>query len=110
MPPMGGGGAPPMPQGGGGNSSLLPGQDPISQMIAQNGYVAGDTPEDLMAKAQTLAQQFLSMGNTASALRKLKQTDPQLHAIVKSCIEQIRSNARSQGQQQVMQQQFGGGG
>lgn len=109
MPPMGGGGAPPMPQGGG-NSSLLPGQDPISQMIAQNGYVAGDTPEDLMAKAQTLAQQFLSMGNTASALRKLKQTDPQLHAIVKSCIEQIRSNARSEGQQQVMQQQFGGGG
>lgn len=118
MPPMGGpmpqGGMPPQaagaPMAGNGMSQLMPGNDPISQMIAQAGTQPGDTPEDMMAKAQTLAQQFLSMGNTASALRKLKQTDPQMHAIVKSCIEQIRSNARSQGQQQVMQQQFGGGG
>ena len=119
MPMAGGapamGGA--MPQGGaamaagGGMSSLLPGMDPISQMIAQSGIQPGDSIQDIYAKAQTLAQQFMAGGNTASALRKLKREDKDgtLHMLVKEMINQMRSNASSQGRDMVIQQEFGGG-
>lgn len=94
--------------GGGGMSSLMPGADPISQLIAQSGIQPTDSIQDIYAKAQTLAQQFMAGGNTASALRKLKQQDPQMHTIVKGIIEQMRSNASSQGRDMVLQQEFGG--
>ena len=94
---------------GRGMSYLLPGMDPISQMIAESGIQPGDSIEDIYAKAQSLAQQFM-MGNTASCLRKLQKQDPQLHTIVKGLIEQMRSNAASQGREMVLQQEFGGGG
>ncbi|MDO4628607.1 MAG: hypothetical protein Q4C70_05445 [Planctomycetia bacterium] len=96
---------------GQGMSSLLPGQDPISQMIAQAGVLPTDSLDDVYAKAQVLAQQFLSAGNTNSALRKLKQQDTKgsLYAMTKELIEQTRQNAASQGRDMILQQQMGGG-
>lgn len=92
---------------GQGMSSLLPGNDPISQMIAQYGIQPTDSLQDAYAKAQTLAQQFM-MGNTSSNLRKLYSKDKQLHSMVKAIIDEMRSNAASQGRDMVLQQQFGG--
>lgn len=92
---------------GQGMSSLLPGNDPISQMIAQYGIQPTDSLQDAYMKAQTLAQQFM-MGNTSSNLRKLYNKDKQLHSMVKAIIEEMRSNAASQGRDMVLQQQFGG--
>ncbi len=92
---------------GQGMSSLLPGNDPISQMIAQCGIQPTDSLEDAYAKAQTLAQQFM-MGNTNSNLRKLRNKDKQLHDMVKAIIDEMRSNAASQGRDMVLQQEFGG--
>lgn len=93
---------------GQGMSSLLPGADPISQMIAQSGIQPTDSIQDIYTKAETLAQQFL-LGNTNSNLRKLKKQDPNLHMFVNGIINDIRSNADSQGGDMVMQQNFGGG-
>ena len=89
---------------GQGMSSLLPGMDPISQLIAQSGVQPTDSIQDIYAKAQTLAQQLM-MGNTNSNLRKLQKQDPQMHMIVKGLIEQMRSEAASQGRDMVLQQQ-----
>lgn len=89
---------------GPGMSSLLPGMDPISQLIAQSGIQPTDSIQDIYAKAQTLAQQLM-MGNTNSNLRKLQKQDPQMHMIVKGLIEQMRSEAASQGRDMVLQQQ-----
>ena len=94
--------------GGAGMSTLLPGMDPVSQLIAQSGVQPTDSIQDIYAKAQVLAQQMMQ-GNTASNLRKLQKQDPQMHMIVKSMIEQIRSNAASQGRDMVLQQQGMGG-
>lgn len=93
---------------GQGMASLLPGMDPISQMIAQMTTQPTDSIQDVYAKAQTLAQQML-MGNTASNLRKLQKQDPQMHGIVKGLVDQMRSNARSEGGQMLLQQ-YGAGG
>ena len=65
-----------------------------------------------MAKANELAQQFMGMPETQrkSELIKLKRTDPTTHSLVTSIMQDIRQQARSQGQQQVLDQQYGGGG
>lgn len=103
----GGGGAPPA---GGGGAPMAPGTSPIDQMIAEAGLLPTDTPEDIQNKAQTLAQQIMSSGpQRGSILRKLKQKDQQLHAIVKSMVEDMDQQAASEGKQQVIAQQYGGG-
>lgn len=113
MPPMGGPPGGPPPQGGGpggpppmapGMSQFMPGNDPISIMIAQAGSQPTDTPDDMLAKAQTLANQLMMAGDTNRGLRRLKQQDPQLHAIVKDQIEQMRRNMRSEGGRQMQAQ------
>lgn len=68
------------------------------------------TPEDLYSKAQEITQQLLAMPDSQrrSELIRLKQMDPTVHSLVKSLLEQYRSQARSVGGQQVLAQQFGG--
>lgn len=113
-PPPGGGAAPPagMPPAGGGGMPIgggmppagmtMGGGDPIDQMIANAGTLPTDTPDDLVAKAQTLCQQVLQAGPQRPAfLRKLKSKDPQIHALVKSLVEQNDNQAKMQGLQQA---------
>ena len=102
--PMAAGGMPPV-----GPAGAAASQFSLSQPTQPNQPI---TPEEMMAKANEVAQQFMGMPETQrkSELIKLKRTDPTLHSLVTSVMDDIRQQARSQGQQQVLQQQYGGGG
>lgn len=101
---MAAGGMPPV-----GPAGAAASQFSLSQPTQPNQPI---TPEEMMAKANEVAQQFMGMPETQrkSELIKLKRTDPTLHSLVTSVMDDIRQQARSQGQQQVLQQQYGGGG
>jgi hypothetical protein len=65
----------------------------------------------MMGRANEIAQQLMTLPETQrkSELISLKRTDPTLHSLVISVMDDIRQQARSQGQQMVLQQQYGGG-
>ena len=67
------------------------------------------TPQDLQAKAQTLADQFLAMPESQrqSEMTKLKSQDPVIHSLVKQTIGNIRQQAQTAGARSIMQQQYG---
>lgn len=69
------------------------------------------SPADVYAKAQAMAQELMSLSDSerTSRLIKLKNQDQVLHGIVKQILTDIRSQARSQGGQQMLQQQYGQG-
>jgi hypothetical protein len=114
MPPQGGGDP---SQGGGGQpqpgAPMGPPPSPVDQFLSQrqNAPNVPRTPEDLQSQAQLIANQLLSMPEQQkdAELTKLKNADPTMHALVTSMIDDIRQQARSQGGQMLMQQQFGGG-
>lgn len=111
---MAGGGAPsaggmPPPQGGDpsqggglppGSAGVMAGQPTIPNKPT--------TPEEMLGKAQQLAQQILSMPEAQkdSELIQLKKTDPTMHSLVKSQIEDIRRQAQTAGGSMLMQQTF----
>jgi hypothetical protein len=106
-------------QGGGGNpagadaqSAMGAGGTPVSEYIQTMGPNVPVTPNDLQAAADALAQQLLGLpeGQKDSELRKLKQFNPTLHALVREKMDDIRRSARMQGGAQVMAQQGMGGG
>jgi hypothetical protein len=117
--PQGGGvgdpgaGATGMPQQGGTMPAApgAPPQNPVDQFLMQrqNSPNVPRTPEDLQSQAQLLAQQLLSLPESVkdSQLIKLKKSDATMHALVKSIIDDIRQQARTEGGAQVMAQQFG---
>jgi hypothetical protein len=67
------------------------------------------TPQELLAKAQQIAQDISRMPEAQkdSELINLKKTDVTLHSLVKSQMEDIKRDAERQGGEQVMQQQLG---
>lgn len=94
MPPMGG-----MPPGGGGGAmSSVP--------TSSQGALS---VQDLLAQAEQQAQQLLGLDETTRRreLRALKQNDEYMHALVNSKIEDLRSMARTDGANMLLQ---GGGG
>ena len=103
----GGGGQPPAAPAG-------PPPSPVDQFLSQrqNAPNVPRTPEDLQSQAQLIANQLLSMPDAQkdAELLKLKRSDPTMHALVTSLIDDIRQQARSQGGQMMMAQQFGQGG
>jgi len=114
MPPPPGGAPPP----GAADPSLMGGamgtsmQGPVSNYIASLPPNVPQTPQDMLAVAESLAQELLGMPESAkdSELRKLKQYNEVLHALVRSRMEQIRRNTRSQAGNQAMAAMQGGGG
>ena len=111
--PAGGGGG----GGDGGQQQAAPAgppPSPVDQFLSQrqNAPNVPRTPEDLQAQAQTIANQLLAMPDAQknAELIKLKRSDQTMHALVTSMIDDIRQQARSQGGQMVMAQQFGQGG
>lgn len=107
------GGAPPAggdPAAAGGDPAMA-GAGPVTGYLQSMGSNASVTPQDMMAEADSLAQQLLGMpeGVKDSELRRLKQANPFLHSLVKQRMDEIRRDARMQGGAAVMQQQFGGG-
>jgi hypothetical protein len=100
--------APGAPQQGGAATMAAQGMN----MAMPTGPNQKVTPQDMMAKAQEIASNMLSMpeAQRQSEMTKLKGQDPLVHSAVKQTIDNIRQQARTAGGQMVMQQQFGGGG
>jgi len=102
MPPPGAEGAMPPPG---------PPPSPVDQFMMQRANTPNvpRTPEELQGQAQLLANQLLSLPESQkdSELIKLKRSDPTIHALVRSIIDDIRQQARTQGGAMVMAQQFG---
>jgi len=107
---MPGGGAPAAPP-------LGPMGQPMGPMGAAQSFAAGQpimpntptTMEEIQSVAQTLASQFMTMPESQkdSALVRLKRENPTVHSLVKSIMEDMRRQARMEGGEMVMQQQFG---
>jgi hypothetical protein len=106
-----GGGDPAAAQGGEqtGPDMAAAGGAPVSNYIQTMGPNVPVTPNDLQAAAEQLAQELLGLpeGVKDSELRKLKQFNPTLHAIVREKMDDTRRQMRMQGGAMLMQQ--GGG-
>lgn len=102
----GGGGAP--PAGGGAGAPMPPGSaGAMAAMPTINSKPT--TPQEMQAKAQTLAQQILSMPEAQkdSTLIQLNKSDPMMHSLVSSEIERTKQQAKTQGGAMLINQQFG---
>jgi hypothetical protein len=96
------GGAPPAggdPAGGGAPGGAPPGG-------GAGGPSAPTTPQELLSKAQDIAGQIgqLPDSQRASELIGLKKTDPTLHALVRSQLDDQKQQDQQQGSQMVQQQ------
>ena len=71
----------------------------------------GDSPLDIQEQAREMAQQFLGMpeGERRKQLIAIKGQNPNLHALIKQFMEETRSQAGSQGVQQMYQSMQQGG-
>ena len=71
------------------------------------GQQAGVTPLDIMQQAEEQAMQLLQIednGERRRAMNDLRATNPQLHAIVKQKMEEIRSQGASEGRKMAGKQ------
>ena len=100
------------PEGADAQSAMGAGGTPVSEYIQTMGPNTPVTPNDLQAAADALAQQLLGLpeGQKDSELRKLKQFNPTLHALVRERMDDIRRDARMQGGAMLMGQSGMGGG
>lgn len=82
---------------------------PVTDYIASMGKNTPVTPQDMLAAADSLAQELLGLpsGTRRQQLGALKIHNAVLHGVVTKRLEDIRSQAGSQGRQQVMQQTYG---
>ena len=89
------------PSGPGAN---MVGSGPAGQAGAPGGGLL-----EMGEQAEQMAQQLLPMDETSrkQQLKALRDSDKNLHALVTSALERLRSQARSQGGQQVIQQMAG---
>ena len=93
------GGAPPAPGGAdpamGGAVPMTGGQ--TSQFLLDSG--TSMTPDEMISAATSIAQQLLGLPESQrySELRVLKDRNEALHSLVRSKLDQIRSQARSAG-------------
>lgn len=70
------------------------------------GAQGGTTPEGLNAQADQMARELLTLpeGDRHRQLSSIRQTNDTLHALVLKKMDQLRSQARSMGQDMAMQQ------
>lgn len=80
------------------------GSDPLQSMLPQPGQ--NMDPQEWLGRAQAAAKYLLGVpeGQRFGMLQHIKDVNPLFHQIVKGQLEQMRSKARSQGQQIVMSQ------
>ena len=86
-------------------------QDEDADAAGVPGGSVGATPGDVRAQAEAYAQQLLSMPDSQrrGMLIKIKQSNPTLHDQVIGIMNDIRSQARSQGGAMMLQQMQQGG-
>lgn len=105
------GGAPPAdPSMAGAMGTSMAG--PVSQYLQSLSPSTPQTPEDMMAVADSIANQLLGLpeGQKDSELRKLKQSNSVLHSLVRARIDQIRRDVKSQAGNAAMGQMQQQGG
>ena len=104
--PAGGAAGGAAPAGAGGPAGMA--QQSVAAQVP-TGPNQQTTPEELMQRANYMASQIMGMPEAQkdSELIKLKKADPTLHALVKSQINDMRQQAKTQGGAQAIQQQFG---
>ena len=70
------------------------------------GGQGGGTPSDALAQAQQIAQQIFPLDGAQrrAQLQQIKATDQDLYASVKAQLDQLTSQAKSQGVQGAKQQ------
>lgn len=109
--PQQGGGA--QQQGGsnpaGPDAQSAMGMYPVTDYIQSMGNNTAVTPNELQATAEQLANELLGKPESVkdSELRQLKQFNPTLHAAVRSKMDEIRNQLKTQGGAMLQQQQFG---
>lgn len=87
-----------------------PNMPPPQPMPAdQAGDSSGLTPQDLQGKADELARQLLAMpeGQRRGQLTQIRKTNETLHSLIIASMQKMRSQARSVGGPQVLQQELG---
>jgi hypothetical protein len=86
-------------------------QGPVTQYLAATGPNVQQTPQDMMAAADSIAQQLLGIpeGVKDSELRKLKQANPTMHALVKERMTQLRRETKTNAANGAAMAQQGGG-
>ena len=84
---------------------------PVTDYFSQAGADSTSDVESLTQDAESISSSLLGLPATSrnSQLRILKQRNPTLHALVTASLRSSRSQASSQGRDQVLQQQFGAG-
>ena len=94
-----------MISGQGGQPGAPSGVPSMGQGVSQSAAQSAMTPMDLQNQSSEIAQQLLQMPseNRRSELIKIKNSNATLHALVKSQLESLRSQAASVGKQQVLQ-------
>jgi hypothetical protein len=105
---MPGGGMPPVAPAG--PMGAPTGAYGAPQMFGANmGSQPTDTPEQLEQKARVVAQQIMTLPEAQkdSYLIQLNKTDPTLHALVKSVLDDMRREAELRGRDLVMQAEYG---
>lgn len=110
-PAQGGG----QPQGGSQAAGPATGttmQGPVTQYIASMGPNTPQSPNDMLAAADSIVNDLLGMPDAMknSQLRELKQANPTMHSIVVQRLEQKRNEVKSQAGAMALQQQQQQGG
>ena len=79
----------------------------VQQMMSQIGTMPTDTPQALMSKANTVADMLETLPDAQrhSALVQLKDTDPTLHPLVTSILDDRRRQRELEGRAMIEQQQ-----
>lgn len=111
------GGAPAGGAPAGGDPSqmgMMPGMGtggPVDQYLSSMSGNVPQTPNDMLAVADSLAQELLGLPESVkdSQLRRLKQSNPVLHSLVKARMEEARETAKLQASQSAQMQQAQGG-
>jgi hypothetical protein len=100
------GGAGASPAGGAGGGGAGAGAGPAAGAGGASGTVS---PPEVLSKAQEISKQIAAMpdGQRQSELINLRKADPNLHALVKSQLEDIDRDAERQGGDLVKQQRLG---
>lgn len=113
------------PQGGGGGGGgapaqgAMPGmgsQSPVTAYLSQMSPNVPQTPQDMMQVADSLAQELMGLPDSVkrSEMRKLKQYNQALSAMVQARMDQKRRDTKAQAGNaamgQMQQQAQGGGG
>lgn len=88
------------------------GGTPVTDYIQTMGPNTPITPMEMQQVAQQLAQELLGKPESIkdSELRKLKTFNETLHSLVRSNMDKIRQNTRTQAGGQAMAQMQQGGG